>query len=84
MKVMCAWCGEEMGRKYPKNVKSTTYGICDSCLEKVIKSAFPPVTPSPEVKEETLRLVLDQLEMDKVRSHSYTEKRGVQLINMKI
>jgi len=32
---LCAWCGAEMGEKWPFWDKSVTHGICDSCREKI-------------------------------------------------
>ena len=36
MKVVCAWCGKEIG-KYDDNTDEVSHGICDDCLRKVEK-----------------------------------------------
>jgi DNA-directed RNA polymerase subunit RPC12/RpoP len=35
MKVVCAWCGKDMGEKEPKEDKGTTHSICPQCLSKI-------------------------------------------------
>ncbi len=34
MKIVCAWCGKEMGEKPPLNNKETTHSICPECYKK--------------------------------------------------
>ena len=34
MKIVCAWCGKEIGEKPPYEDKSVTHGICDICVTK--------------------------------------------------
>ena len=61
VKVVCAWCKKEMGEKPLLEDLTTTHSICESCLAKTLKSAFPPVSPPPEVKERCLNLLLTEL-----------------------
>jgi len=35
MKVLCAWCEKEMGKKEPLWDTSTTHGICPKCLKEL-------------------------------------------------
>ncbi len=35
MKIVCAWCGKDMGEKKPLKDKSVTHGMCEECLDKV-------------------------------------------------
>ena len=37
MKVVCAWCDKDMGEKDGKGVEGISHGICEECLEKVLK-----------------------------------------------
>ena len=37
MKVVCSWCGKEMGEKDGKGVEGVSHGICDSCFEELKK-----------------------------------------------
>lgn len=34
MKIVCAWCGKEMGEKTPLEDKSVTHSICPKCERK--------------------------------------------------
>lgn len=36
MKVVCAWCGKEIG-KYADNTDEVSHGICADCLARVEK-----------------------------------------------
>lgn len=36
MKVVCAWCGKDMGEKEPFDDESTTHGMCPECYEEEI------------------------------------------------
>ena len=36
VKIVCAWCGKDMGKKDGKGVKGISHGICQECLAKVI------------------------------------------------
>lgn len=33
MKIICAWCGQDMGTKDGQGVEGDSHGICDDCLE---------------------------------------------------
>jgi len=35
MKVVCAWCEKDMGKKDGKGIEGTSHGICQGCLEKL-------------------------------------------------
>ena len=35
MKIVCAWCGEEMGEKDGEGIDGVSHSICESCLSKV-------------------------------------------------
>lgn len=35
MKIVCAWCGKDMGEKPPFEDKSVTHGMCPECYKKV-------------------------------------------------
>ncbi len=44
MKVICAWCGKDMGEKDGKGVEGVSHGICEDCVNK----HFPEITiPEP-------------------------------------
>ena len=36
MKIVCAWCGKEMGEKNGKGVGGVSHSICQECLAKLI------------------------------------------------
>ncbi len=36
MKIVCAWCGNDMGEKDGKGVEGVSHSICRECLAKVI------------------------------------------------
>jgi hypothetical protein len=31
MKVICAWCGKDLGEKEPLNDQRTSHGMCEGC-----------------------------------------------------
>ncbi len=35
MKVVCAWCGKDMGEKPPYKDKGVTHTICPECRQKL-------------------------------------------------
>jgi len=61
VRVQCAWCRKEMGEKPPRDDLSTTHSICEPCLAKTLKSAFPPVTFPLAVKEQCLNALLAKI-----------------------
>ena len=32
MKVVCAWCGRDLGKKDGEGVKGVSHGVCEKCL----------------------------------------------------
>jgi len=36
MKVVCAWCGESMGKKDGNGVQGISHGLCQKCLAKLM------------------------------------------------
>ena len=34
MRVICSWCGKDMGLFKPLDDNSITHGMCDECLER--------------------------------------------------
>lgn len=36
MRIQCAWCLLDMGRKPPFDDHTTSHGICEKCSEKVL------------------------------------------------
>ncbi len=36
MKIVCAWCGKDLGVKEPVS-DDVTHGICEDCAEKLLK-----------------------------------------------
>lgn len=38
MKIVCAWCGKDLGEKPPLEDKETTHGICEECAAKFKES----------------------------------------------
>lgn len=41
--VRCAWCGKDMGEKPGGTKIEYTHGICDECVERVLKEEVDPV-----------------------------------------
>jgi len=35
MKIVCAWCGKDMGKKDSKSKERVSHGICKECLAKM-------------------------------------------------
>ena len=35
MKIICAWCGKDLGEKDGKGVKGISHGVCDKCLSEL-------------------------------------------------
>jgi len=36
MRVICAWCGKDMGEKEGGNVEGASHSICDQCAQKLL------------------------------------------------
>ena len=36
MKIVCAWCGKDMGEKDGKSVEGVSHSICKECLAKLM------------------------------------------------
>jgi len=34
MRIVCSWCGKELGEKEPLDDQSETHGKCNACLKK--------------------------------------------------
>ena len=35
MKIVCAWCGKEMGEKDGEGEEGVTHSLCEECLAKM-------------------------------------------------
>jgi len=40
MKIVCAWCGADMGEKDGQGTTGTTHGICEKCFRKQGRRRF--------------------------------------------
>ena len=38
MKIMCAWCGKDLGEKDGKGEEGISHSICEKCLDKLVGS----------------------------------------------
>ncbi len=36
MKIVCAWCGKDMGEKDGKGMEGVSHGLCNECLVKLM------------------------------------------------
>ena len=36
MKIVCAWCGKDMGEKDGKGIEGISHSICPKCLVKLL------------------------------------------------
>ena len=36
MKIVCAWCGKDMGEKEARGAEGVTHSICKECLAKLM------------------------------------------------
>ena len=36
MKIVCAWCGKDMGEKDGKGAEGVSHGICRECFAKLM------------------------------------------------
>jgi hypothetical protein len=58
MKILCAWCQEDLGEKEPIENKAVSHGLCAACEQKInaeldakemlLKAAKKCLTVSPE------------------------------------
>jgi len=62
MKIVCAWCGKDMGEKPPYDDPSITHSICEDCLRKTLKAAFPPAQAPPEFRSSLLERLMREVE----------------------
>ena len=37
IKVVCAWCGKDMGEKDGQGVEGISHGMCDKCYTNIVK-----------------------------------------------
>ncbi len=37
MKIRCSWCGKDMGEKEPLDSEEVSHGICEPCLERLLR-----------------------------------------------
>ena len=35
MKIICAWCGKDLGEKDGKGEEGVTHGLCQECFDKM-------------------------------------------------
>lgn len=35
MKIVCAWCGKDMGEKDGEGIEGISHGVCEECLSKL-------------------------------------------------
>jgi len=35
MKIVCAWCGKDMGEKDGEGVEGPSHSVCEECLDKL-------------------------------------------------
>ena len=35
MKIVCAWCGKDMGEKDGEGIEGISHGVCEQCLKKL-------------------------------------------------
>ena len=35
IKIVCAWCGKDMGEKEGEGVEGVSHGVCNPCLDKL-------------------------------------------------
>ena len=36
MKMICSWCGKDLGEKDGEGVEGVSHGVCEECLEKFL------------------------------------------------
>ncbi len=34
MKIVCAWCGKDVGEKDGEGIEGISHGVCEECLSK--------------------------------------------------
>ena len=39
MKIVCAWCGKEIGEKNGEGVDGVSHSICERCTDKLVAEA---------------------------------------------
>ena len=35
MKIVCAWCGKEIGERNSEGTEGVSHGVCEECLNKM-------------------------------------------------
>lgn len=65
MRIVCAWCGNDMGEKPPYEDKSVTHGICQECVKKYFSKSpmtqFGNITLTPGKMQQILEAGRRQL-----------------------
>ena len=48
MKIVCAWCGKDMGEKDGEGIEGISHGICEECLTQLEEKAENKISPRGE------------------------------------
>ncbi len=51
MKIVCAWCGKDIGEKDGKGEKGVSHGMCEECLAKMEAKAENGISVDNEPDE---------------------------------
>ena len=46
LKIVCAWCGKDMGEKNGQGVEGTSHSICIHCLTRVLAQGEAESVPN--------------------------------------
>jgi len=52
MKIVCAWCGREMGEKNGRGVEGVSHGLCNKCLARLQEEVKSGLSAESELIED--------------------------------
>jgi len=51
MKIVCAWCGKDMGERDSEGIEGISHGVCEECLDKMEVKAGNGISAEDEPDE---------------------------------
>ena len=51
MKIVCAWCGKDIGEQDSEGIDGVSHGVCEECLEKMEVKAENGISTKNEPDE---------------------------------
>lgn len=57
MKIVCAWCNENMGEKNGRGVEGVTHGMCKQCFAKFMAKVESNISARDEHDEQRQKFI---------------------------